>query len=141
MITSLFYGKEDQMQSILSGVVTGVATAAVLAAIGWLWRRYREWRVQRLVDMMDAIVEHRNAGRHVTPDPGAWVQRAKELEDEAERRARKISTASGALIHWLGELETMDVDNGVRDPEQMHYVNLLTTVISRIHDTLGRHDQ
>ena len=133
------------MQSLLSvivtGVVTGVATAAVLGLIGLIWRAYREWRVKRLVSVMGEIVEHRNAGLRAAADPGSWVLRAKELEAEAERRASQVSAASGALVHWLGELEKMDVDQSVRDPQQRHYVNLLTTVVSRIRDTLGRHDR
>ena len=132
------------MQSILTvvltGVVTGVATAGVLGLIGLAWRTYREWRVRRLVDVMGQIVEHRNAGLRIAADPGAWVRKAKALEAEAERRAGQVSTASAALVHWPGDLETMDVDQGVRDPEQKHYVNLLTTVISRLRATLGRHD-
>jgi hypothetical protein len=145
MVGSSLYRKEDIMQSILSsivtGIVTGVATAGVLGGIGYIWRKYREWRVQQLVDVMGTMIEHRNAGRHATADPGAWVRKAKELEAESEQRASKVSVASGALINWLGELETMDVDDDVRDPEQRHYVKLLTTVISRIRDTLGRHDR
>ena len=133
------------MQSILSivltGVVTGVATAAVLGLIGLIWRTYREWRVKRLVKVMGEIVEHRNAGLQAAANPGAWVLKAKQLEAEAERRASQVSTASGALVHWLGELEKMDVDQSVSDPEQRRYVNLLTTVVSRIRDTLGRHDR
>jgi len=129
------------METILLGVVTGVVTAAVLGIIAGIWRQYREWRVKQLGDLMGEIIKHRNAGRHLVPDPAVWVQRAKELEREAERRADKVSTASGILIHWLGELEGFSVDANVQDPHQKHYVSLLTTVISRIRDTLGRHDQ
>ena len=129
------------MQAFLLSVVTGVATAAVLGVIAWLWRQWRERRVRQLGDLMGVIIEHRNAGRYVVPDSAAWVQKAKELEQEAERRADKVSKASAILIHSLGELPDIGVDMRVHDPEQRHYVSLLTAVISRIRDTLGRHDR
>jgi hypothetical protein len=77
----------------------------------------------------------------VVPDPAVWVQRAKDLEEEAERRADKVSTASGILLNRLGEFPGFGVDANVQDPHQEHYVSLLTAVISRIRDTLGRHDR
>lgn len=129
------------MDTISLGVVTGVVTATVLGVIAGTWRKWREWRVKQLGDLMGEIIEHRNAGRHVVPDPDVWVERAYDLEQEAERKADKVSTASGILIHWLGELTEFGVDANVQDSRQKHYVNLLTTVISRIRDILGRHDQ
>jgi hypothetical protein len=133
--------KELQMETFSLGLVTGVATAAVLGIIAWGWRKWREWRVKQLGDLMGVIIELRNAGRHLVPDPAAWVQRAKDLEQEAERRADKVSKASGILIHSLGELPDFSVDADVQDPHQMQYVRVLTLVISRIRDTLGRHDR
>jgi hypothetical protein len=90
---------------------------------------------------MQDIIEHRNQGLHLVPDPAAWVAKAKALEEEAERRADKVSKASGIMIHSLGEFPTFPVDRDVRDPQQKHYVSLLTAVISRIRDTLARHDR
>jgi hypothetical protein len=129
------------MDAILLGVVTGVATAAVLGIIAGAWRNWREGRVKQLGDLMGEIIDHRNAGRHVVPDPAVWVQKAKDFEQEAERKAHKVSTASGILIHSLGEFPEFGVDATVQDPHQKHYVSQLTAVISRIRDTLGRHDR
>ncbi len=97
--------------------------------------------MKQLGDLMGEIIEHRNAGCHVVPDPAAWVQKAKDLEQKAERKADKVSTASGILIHWLGEFPEIRVDANVQDPHQKHYVSLLTAVIARIRETLGRHDR
>jgi hypothetical protein len=137
----MFSNKEAQMESIFSGVITGIATAALLGIMALGWRKWREWRVKQLGDLMGLIIEHRNAGRHPVPDPSVWVQKAKELEQEAERKAGTVSAASGLLIHWLGEFPEISVDAKVKDPDQKHYVSLLTAVISRIRDTLGRHDR
>jgi len=129
------------MDTVLLGVVTGVATAAVLGIIAGAWRKWRERRVKQLGDLMGEIIEHRNAGRHLVPDAAGWVQKAKDLEQVGERKAHKVSTASGILIHRLGEFPEFGVDANVQDPHQKHYVSLLTAVISRIRDTLGRHDR
>lgn len=129
------------MGTILLGVVTGVATAAVLGTIAWVWRFRSESRVKQLGDLMGEIIVHRNAGRHIVSDPAEWVEKAKGLEQAAEQKAYKVSAASGLLIHWLGELNQIGVDGNVQDQNQRHYVDILTTVISRIRDTLGRHDQ
>ena len=141
IITQAFRQMEEYMDTTLLGVVTGVATAAVLGIIGWGWRKWREARVKELGDLMGVIIEHRNAGRRPVPDPVVWVQKAKELEKEAENTADRVSKASGILIHWLGEFPPLDVHPTVTDPDQKHYVSLLTAVISRIRDTMGRHDR
>jgi len=133
--------RELTMENVLSGIVTGVATVAVIGIIAWLWRLLRERRVKQMADLMEVIIEHRNAGRHVVPEASEWVRRAKALEHEAEKRAGKVSKASGVLIHSLGEFPDFPVDSKVRDPDQRHYVSLLTAVISRMRDTLGRHDR
>jgi len=129
------------MNPIAEGVVIGIATAAVLGIMAWLWRQGRERRVKQLADLMGTIIEHRNAGRRPVADPVAWVKRAKDLEQEAEQRASKVSAASAALIHWLGELNDIGVATNVQDRDQQQYILVLTTVISRIRDTLERHDQ
>jgi hypothetical protein len=120
---------------LLANIVGGIVAAVVLGFIAWLWRQYREWRVRQLGDLMGRIIEHRNAGRHRVPDPKVWVQKAKELEEDAVKKAGKVSTASGILIEWLGEFPNFDVDAKVKNPDQKHYVSLLTAVISRIRDT------
>jgi hypothetical protein len=124
-----------------ANIVGGVVAAIVLGFIAWVWRQYREWRVRQLGDLMGRIIEHRNAGSRPVPDPTVWVQKAKGLEQEAVEKAGKVSTASGILINWLGEFPILDIDAKVKDTNQKHYVSLLTAVISRIRDTLGRHDQ
>jgi len=131
---------ESSMDALPLGVATGVATAAVLGLIGLGWRQYRESRVGQLGDLMGEIIKHRNTGRHKVPVPAEWVIKAKAFEQQAEEQAFKVSRASGILIRSLGELKRMSVDRNVTDPQQIKYVNLLTTVISRIRDTLGRHD-
>jgi len=129
------------MEGILSGVVTGVATAALLGIMAGGWRKWRESRVKQLGELMAEIIEHRNSGRHPVPDPAAWVERARALEHQAERRADKVSKASGILVHSLGEFPRFPVARNVRNPDQRHYASLLTAVIARIRDTLGRHDR
>ena len=129
------------MDPILEGVITGVVTAGVLGIIVGLWRKYREWRVRQLGDLMQRIIEHRNKGRHLVPDTVEWVCEARELEQEAIERAGRVSKASKRLIDSLGELKKFSVDQNVTDPNQQHWVNMLTTVISRIRDTLERHDK
>lgn len=124
-----------------ANIVGGIVAAIFLGIIAGVWKQFREWRIKQLGDLMGRIIEHRNAGRHPVPDPIAWVQKAKELEQEAAKKASKVSAASGILINWLGEFPTMDVDEKVKNPSQKHYVSLLTAVISRIQDTLQRHDQ
>ena len=49
--------------------------------------------------------------------------------------------ASKRLIDSLGEFEEFPVDQNVTDPSQRHRVSQLTAVISRIRDTLERHDK
>lgn len=132
-----FLSSADLWANILGGIVAAI----VLGIIAWVWRQYREWRVKQLGDLMGRIIEHRNAGIRSVPDPTVWVQKAKELEQEAIEKASKVSTASGTLINWLGEFPVLDVDAKVKDPNQKHYVSLLTAVISRIRNTLERHDQ
>jgi len=132
-----FLGTAD----VLANIAGGIVAAIVLGIIAWVWNQIREWRVKQLGDLMGRIVEHRNSGRHPVPDPTAWVQKAKELEQEAVKKASNVSAASGILIHWLGEFPGLDVDKNVKNPDQKHYVSLLTAVISRIRDTLERHDQ
>jgi hypothetical protein len=132
-----FLGSADLWANIVGGIVAAI----VLGIIAWIWRQFREWRVKQLGDLMGRIIEHRNAGRHSVPDPTAWLQKAKELEQEAVKKAGKVSAASGLLIYWLGEFPSIDVDKKVKNPDQKHYVSLLTAVISRIRDTLARHDQ
>jgi hypothetical protein len=124
-----------------ANIVGGVAAAIFLGIIAWVWRQWRERRVRQLGDLMGRMIEHRNAGRHPVPDPEAWVKKAKELEQEAVKKAGKVSTASEILINWLGEFPNLDVDAEVKNPHQKQYVSLLTAVISRIRDTLGRHDR
>jgi len=128
------------METITLGVVTGVATAFVLGIIAALWRRYRNWRVQQLGDIMAEIIRHRNTGRSLVPDPAEWVRRARELEAEAETRAGRVSSASQRLVRSLGEFKQFPVDPNVTDDDQRHWVSELTAVIARIRDTLGRHD-
>ena len=130
-----------QMETILPGIITGVATAIVLGIIAGLWRKYREWRVRQLGDVMAEIIKHRNRGRRVVSDPDKWVKEAKQLEKESEKQSKKVSSASAILIKSLGDLETKSVDKQVKDPDQIKYVNILTTVISRMRDTFGRHDK
>ena len=119
-----------------ANIIGGIFAAIVLGIIAWGWRQFREWRIKQLGDLMGRIIEHRNTGRHPVPDPTAWVQKAKELEQEAVKKAGSVSAASGILIHWLGEFPSMDVDKKVKNPDQKHFVSLLTAVISRIQDTL-----
>jgi hypothetical protein len=124
-----------------ANVVGGIVAALFLGIIAWGWRRYREWRVRQLGDLMGRIIEHRNAGRRPVLDSVAWVQKAKELEQEAVKKAGKVSTASGIFVSWLGEFPNLEVDAKVSDTRQKHYVSLLTAVISRMRDTLERHDR
>jgi len=126
---------------VLANIVGGIVAAIVLGIIAWVWRQYRECRVKQLGNLMGSIIEHRNTGRHPVPDATAWVQKAKDLEKDAVEKAGKVSAASGILIQWLGEFPNFDVDKGVINSNQRHYVSLLTAVISRIRDILERHDQ
>jgi len=132
-----FFASDD----LLANIVGGVAAAVFLGIIAWVWRQVRERRVRQLGDLMGRIIVHRNAGCHPVLDPEAWVQKAKEFEQEAVKKAGKVSTASEILINWLGEFPNVDVDAKVINHYQIHYVSLLTAVISRIRDTLRRHDR
>ena len=120
---------------IFLGVVTGVATAAVLGLIAWVWRFWREFRIKQLGDLMGKMIEHRNAGLQAGSDSALWVRQAEELEKEAERKAKNVSASSGALIQWPGEDEP-----NVQDSKQQH-IDKLTAMISMMQDTLARHDR
>lgn len=119
---------------IFLGVVTGVATAAVLGLIAGVWRFWREFRIKQLGDLMGKMIEHRNAGLQAGPDSAMWVRQAEELEQEAERKAKNVSASSWALIHMLDQS-----DPNVQDPKQQH-LDKLTAMISMMQDTLARHD-
>jgi hypothetical protein len=129
------------MDTLFSGIISSIVTAALLGLIALGWRRYREWRVKQLGDLMGLIIQHRNIGLHQVPDPRSWVQKAKDFEQEAEIKANKVSISSGLLIHWLGEIPNFPIDTNVEDSNQKHYVNLLTAVIERIRKILERHDR
>lgn len=105
---------------VWANIVGGIVAAVVLGFIVCIWRKYREWRIKQLGDLMGRIIEHRNAGRHQVSDPIAWVQDAKKLEEEAAKKAGKVSTASRIFINWLGELPNFEVDAEVIDPNQKH---------------------
>jgi len=125
----------DIATQIFLGVVTGVATAAVLGIIAWVWMFWREWHVKQLGDLMGKIINHRDQGLQAGSDSATWVRQAEELEQEAEQKAKNVSASSGALIQLLGEADAKDPDS-----KQQH-IDTLTAMISKMQDTLERHDR
>ena len=120
---------------IFLGVVTGVATAAVLGLIAWVWRFWREFRIKQFGDLMGKMIEHRDQGLQAGSDSAAWVRQAEQLEQEAEQKAKNVSASSWALIHMLDQ-----ADPNTQDPKQQH-LDKLTAMISMMQETLERHDR
>ena len=84
---------------------------------------------------MGKMIEHRNQGLQAVSGSDTWVRQAEELEQEAMQKAKNVSASSGALIYWLSE-----ADANVQDSKQQH-LDKLTAMISKMQDTLERHDR
>jgi hypothetical protein len=133
--------KEILKQPIVLSVIEGIVTATILGIFGLIWRKYHQWRVKQLGELLQTIIEHRNIGAKVVTNAEIWINKAEELEREAVVRGNRVSSASGRLIQSLGQYPDFPVDKKVKNKRQKHFVSLLTEVINRIQDILKRHDK
>jgi len=130
----------DLCNNILGGFAGGVMTTLLVGVVAWLWNRKRQARLKEFADLLGVIIEHRNEGKQPVPSNPAWVERAITLEAEAVTKGRKVSPATGSLIHSLGDLVHYSIDPQVTGRQAL-YVGILSTVIDRMQAAIQRHDR
>ena len=121
------------MDSLWNNVIGSVITAALLAAIAWLWDRRKHRILRELTIIMGQAIKHRNIGKRGPADEAQWVKKARSIERKAVHKARELSSTAGALVEWLDR-----VDPYPPGSETKQYVSILNKVIERIRELLER---
>jgi hypothetical protein len=117
-----------------ANIVGGVVAALLFALLVFLWNLRKHKILKDLTEIMGRAIVHRNIGeKRAYTDKGIWIQQAKDIENEAIEKAKKLSSTAGALVEWLDRVPPWTGDDEVE-----RYVSILSKVIERIRELMER---
>ncbi len=117
-----------------ANIVGGVVAALLFALMVFLWNLRKHKILKDLTEIMGRAIAHRNIGEeHAYKDKGKWIQQAKDIEDEAIAKAKKLSSTAASLVEWLDRIDPWKADDEVD-----RYVSILSKVIERIRELMER---
>lgn len=117
-----------------ANIVGGVVAALLFALMVFLWNLRKHIILKDLTVIMGRAIVHRNNGEGRTyNDKEKWIQQAKEIENEAIEKAKKLSSTAGALVEWLDRVPPWKGNDEVE-----RYVSILNKVIERIRELMER---
>lgn len=125
-----FFCSAGLWENIIGGVI-----AAVLIALFSLIKNCRKHKILKdLTIIMGKAIKHRNLGENFDPENELeWIQRAKEIENEAIKKAQQLSSTAGSLVEWLDRVPPWNSKSEVEK-----YISILSKVIDRIRELLER---